>query len=101
MSFEIFVCSHTWAKLAKTRRGKVAKMRSETLHSTMNATMNEVRRDVMFCNITEIDHMNYSTQLLVIQNPPKGFKNSSFLINRNVCLQRKWQRKIIKTDETA
>lgn len=54
MSFEIFVCSHTWAKLAKTRRGKVAKMRSETLHSTMNATMNEVRRDVMFCNITEI-----------------------------------------------
>ncbi|MFS7948141.1 hypothetical protein Hanom_Chr06g00556481 [Helianthus anomalus] len=29
-------------------------MRSETLHSTMNATTNEVRRDVMFCNITDI-----------------------------------------------
>ena len=44
----------TWAKLARTRRGKVARMRRETLHSTMNATINEVRRDVMFCSITEI-----------------------------------------------
>ncbi|KAF9684230.1 hypothetical protein SADUNF_Sadunf04G0096300 [Salix dunnii] len=37
----------TWAKLARTRRGKVAKMRRETLHSTMKATMNEVRREFM------------------------------------------------------
>ena len=44
----------TWAKLARTRRGKVAKMRRETLHSTMNATMNEVRREVMFCSMTDI-----------------------------------------------
>ena len=29
-------------------------MRRETLHSTMKATMNEVRRDVMFCSMTEI-----------------------------------------------
>lgn len=54
MSCGISVGTHTWAKLANTRRGKVAKMRSDTLHSTMKATMNEVRRDVMFCNITEI-----------------------------------------------
>lgn len=40
--------------MARTRRGKVARMRRETLHSTMKATMNEVRRDVMFCSITEI-----------------------------------------------
>lgn len=44
----------TWAKLARTRRGKVAKMRRETLHSTMKATMNEVRREVMFCSMTDI-----------------------------------------------
>lgn len=29
-------------------------MSSETLHSTMKATMNEARREVMFCNITDI-----------------------------------------------
>lgn len=44
----------TWAKLARTRRGKVAKMRRETLHSTMKATINEVRREVMFCSMTDI-----------------------------------------------
>ena len=44
----------TWAKLARTRRGKVAKMRRETLHSTMKATMKEVRREVMFCRMTDI-----------------------------------------------
>ena len=44
----------TWAKLARTRRGKVARIRRETLHSTMKATMNEVRSEVMFCRITEI-----------------------------------------------
>lgn len=32
----------------------MAKMRRETLHSTMKATMKEVRRDVMFCSMTEI-----------------------------------------------
>lgn len=32
----------------------MARMRRETLHSTMKATMKEVRRDVMFCSITEI-----------------------------------------------
>lgn len=45
---------HTCAKLAKTRRGNVASMRSETLHSTMNATMNEVSKEVIFCSMTEI-----------------------------------------------
>lgn len=40
--------------MARTRRGKVAKMRRETLHSTMKATMKDVRSDVMFCKITEI-----------------------------------------------
>lgn len=40
--------------MASTRRGKVAKMSRETLHSTMKATMNEVRSEVMFCNITDI-----------------------------------------------
>lgn len=44
----------TWAKLARTRSGNVAKMRRETLHSTMKATMNEVRSEVMFWSITEI-----------------------------------------------
>lgn len=29
-------------------------MRRETLHSTMKATMNEVRREVMFCSMTDI-----------------------------------------------
>jgi hypothetical protein len=29
-------------------------MSKETLHSTMKATMKEVRRDVMFCKITDI-----------------------------------------------
>lgn len=29
-------------------------MRRETLHSTMKATMNDVRREVMFCSITDI-----------------------------------------------
>lgn len=29
-------------------------MSKETLHSTMKATMKEVRRDVMFCRITDI-----------------------------------------------
>lgn len=29
-------------------------MRSETLHSTMKATINDVRSEVIFCNITEI-----------------------------------------------
>ena len=42
------------AKLARTRRGKVARMRRDTLHSTIKAKMNEVRSDVMFCSITEI-----------------------------------------------
>lgn len=32
----------------------MARMSSETRHSTINATMNEVRRDVIFCSITEI-----------------------------------------------
>jgi len=40
--------------LASTSRGKVAKMSKETLHSTMKATIKEVRRDVMFCRITDI-----------------------------------------------
>ena len=39
---------------AITRRGKVARMRSETLHSTMNETIKEVSRIVMLCNITDI-----------------------------------------------
>lgn len=29
-------------------------MSKETLHSTMKATMKEVRRDVMFCKMTDI-----------------------------------------------
>ncbi|GER50479.1 CTP synthase [Striga asiatica] len=44
----------TCAKFAKTRRGNVLSMSNETLHSTMKATMNEVRREVMFCSITDI-----------------------------------------------
>uniref|UniRef100_A0A6N2KS40 Uncharacterized protein n=1 Tax=Salix viminalis TaxID=40686 RepID=A0A6N2KS40_SALVM len=53
----------TWAKLARTRRGKVAEMRRETLHSTMKETMNEGRREVMFCkddksNDYEMDRYN-------------------------------------------
>lgn len=37
-----------------TRSGKVPRIRRETLHSTMNATTNDVRSDVTFCNITAI-----------------------------------------------
>jgi len=40
--------------LARTRRGKVARIRRDTLHSIMKATMKEVSSEVMFCNITEI-----------------------------------------------
>lgn len=40
--------------MARTRSGNVPKMRSETLHSTMKATMKDVRSEVMFCRITEI-----------------------------------------------
>lgn len=44
----------TWAKLASTRRGKVARMRRATRHSTTKPTMKEVRSEVMFCRITDI-----------------------------------------------
>lgn len=40
--------------MARTSRGKAARMRRETLHSTMNATMKDVKSEVMFCNITDI-----------------------------------------------
>lgn len=40
--------------MARTKRGKVARISRETLHSTMKATMNEVSSEVMFCRITEI-----------------------------------------------
>ena len=44
----------TWAKLASTRSGKVARIRSATLHSMIKPTTNEVIRDVMFCRMTDI-----------------------------------------------
>lgn len=40
--------------LAKTCRGKVTRMRSETLHSTINETINEVSKIIMLCNTTDI-----------------------------------------------
>lgn len=40
--------------MARTRRGKVARIRRDTLHSIMKATMKDVSSEVMFCNITDI-----------------------------------------------
>lgn len=51
---EILKSKVTWAKLARTSRGNVPRMSSETRHSITKPTMKDIRSEVMFCRITEI-----------------------------------------------
>ena len=40
--------AHTWAKLARTMRGKVARISNVTRHSMTKPTRKDMRRDVIF-----------------------------------------------------